>query len=254
MVEWLREIFHLLAPEICHLCKSDSSDSNRYKPFCDDCVRKMKSGSRQPCARCGSEIGEAVNSAYKCQACRNEQFSFSRVWRFGLYQGLIKETVLKCKLPKGEFLAEAAGWLIAQDLKSDSKLNHPDAIVPVPSHWTKSLIRGHNPALGIALGLAKAIRAPCRSEWLRKIRSTPSQTSLPPDKRRTVPCNAFGASIPMRNRSGIIWLVDDVLTTGTTASACAKALLKQGAGEVIAIVLARGGQPQQELQQAINFE
>lgn len=241
MVEWLRELLHLLSPEICHICLSDSSDSNGYKPFCADCVEKMKAGSRQSCSRCGAEIGEGINSAQGCEACRNERFSFSCVWRFGIYQGLIKETVLNCKLPKGEVLAEAAGWLMGQDLKSESKLNHPAAIVPVPTHWTKSLLRGHNPALGMALGLAKAIRVPCRPNWLRKTRSTPSQTSLTPEIRRTAPCNAFAASIPIRDRHGVIWLVDDVLTTGTTASFCAKALLKQGAREVVAIVLARGG-------------
>lgn len=241
MLNWFRETLHLLSPEICHICMSDSSDSNGYKPFCAECVKKMKTGSRRSCARCGAEIGEGINSDLGCEACRNEKFSFSHVWRFGIYQGLIKETVLKCKLPKSEVLAEAAGWLMGNDLKSECTLHHPDAIVPVPTHWTKSLLRGHNPALGMAMGLAKAMRVPCRSDWLWKIRSTPSQTSLTPDKRRTSPSNAFAASIPTQNRNGLIWLVDDVLTTGTTASVCAKVLLKQGAREVVAIVLARGG-------------
>lgn len=220
---------------------ADCSGSAEYSPFCQECVQKMLAGSGESCPRCGADVGKVSNAALGCPACRNERLSFSRVWRFGPYEGLIKETVLKCKLPKGEILAEAAGWLIAQALSANPSFNRPDAIVPVPTHWTKWFLRGHNPAHGIAIGLSKVFGVPCRPQWLRKIRPTPSQTSLTPTARRMAPRNAFRGFIPSCNRDATIWLVDDVLTTGATASACAKALLEKGASEVVAIVLARGG-------------
>ena len=241
MVKWLRELLDFVAPELCHGCLSESFQNTSYQPFCDDCVRKMKSGHRLSCLRCGADVGDGNKVSHGCAACRNERFSFSGTWKYGPYDGLIKELVLKCKLPKGEVLAEAVGWLMAQELRFCLTPNRPDAIVPIPSHWTKSIFRGHNPSHGMALGLARSLKIPCQPSWLRKVRSTPSQTSLAPNKRRTMPRDAFRAFIPGPNRNGIIWLVDDVLTTGTTATVCAEALLGQGAKEVVAIVLARGG-------------
>lgn len=241
MFGWLRELSHLVSPELCHGCLADTSASRKFAPFCHICIQKMRPFCRHSCPKCGADSPEALNSMTGCPACRHERFAFTKAWKLGPHEGLIREIVLKGKQARGESLAEAAGWLLAQFLNQDPSMPRPDAVVPVPVHWIKRLFRGHNAAHGLAIGLSRAMCVPCQGRWLWKTRPTPSQTSLTPSDRRTSPRGAFRAHIPPNKRGGAIWLVDDVLTTGATASACAQALLNQGAREVVAVVLARGG-------------
>ena len=109
--------------------------------------------------------------------------------------------------------------------------------MPVPSHWRRRFRRGFDHAWLLAvhacasIGIAKPVAA------LRKIRMSPPQSTLTAAERRTNLRDCFAVRAPVRGRA--IVLVDDVATTGTTLSECARTLLDAGATRVVGVVLAR---------------
>jgi len=109
----------------------------------------------------------------------------------------------------------------------------------VPSSRRSMAERGFNPAEALARPLARALRLPC-GPLLRKIRETADQAELGRDARRHNLAGAFHA----RRTRGRILLVDDVMTTGATGDACARALLEAGAAEVVVATFARAGSEQ----------
>ncbi|MBW2261754.1 MAG: ComF family protein [Deltaproteobacteria bacterium] len=115
-----------------------------------------------------------------------------------------------------------------------------DVVVPVPLHRRRLAERGFNPATVIGGRVARAIGRPLSLGVLLRVRDTPSQGGLPPAGRRLNVKGAFAAA----GRSGrvlerSVLLVDDVWTTGATARACARVLLRAGASSVTAFALAR---------------
>ena len=112
----------------------------------------------------------------------------------------------------------------------------PDLVVPVPLHVSRLRARGFNPAVALARAVAAETRAPCARAALERTRDTPSQTGLDRAARRHNVAGAFRCRRPMPET---VWLVDDVLTTGATLSACARALRGGGARRVVAVCVAR---------------
>lgn len=241
-MEWLRELLQLVAPERCHGCGNDMSALSDPEPFCAKCFESMSAANQPSCQRCGAPIKIAGHLPMEgCGACFREKLAFQYCWRFGLYDGVLRNLVLRCKRQGGDILAESVGFMMGKALSRQERISKPDALVAVPSHWTKRLARGHNPALGLARGISRFTGIACQSRWLFKKRRSPSQTSLTPPVRKKLGVDIFQARIPPAKQGCGIWLVDDVLTTGATASACVSALLKAGAREVVPVVLARGG-------------
>jgi ComF family protein len=112
-----------------------------------------------------------------------------------------------------------------------------DAIVPVPMHPRGLRERGFNQSLLLAKVISKGSRVPLVPNGLLKEKDTPPQLGLTAKERVT---NLSGAFSAVRSFSGMsVLLVDDVMTTGSTARACSKALLKAEAKSVTVLTLAR---------------
>ena len=114
----------------------------------------------------------------------------------------------------------------------------PDLIVPVPLHPRRLRSRGFNPACTLARALAREIGAPVDPVALRRIRDTPSQTGLDRSARRRNVRRAFSPRRTFEARE-CVWLVDDVVTTGSTLNECARVLSTAGAHRIVAITAAR---------------
>ncbi len=132
------------------------------------------------------------------------------------------------------------GRLLAQQIQRHPYSKPIDAIVPVPMHWLKRVTRGTNPAESIAQGVATALKVPCFNDWLYLTRQVEKQGLLPPDKRRKNMRNAMGSPAGLQLNDATVLIVDDVLTTGATASDAARALRAAGASTVFTSALARG--------------
>jgi ComF family protein len=173
-----------------------------------------------------------------CPRCRDSVFHFESVCRLAPYDGLLRELILRMKHAAGEGLAEDLGDLWAAHSAERLKRLNADVVVPVPLHWWRRLTRGYNQSETLARALAGGLGLPCEPRWLRRIRATPKQTLQTPAGRWANVRGVFAARPAVRGRT--VLLVDDILTTGGTASEAARALRAAGAARVVVAVLAHG--------------
>jgi ComF family protein len=124
-------------------------------------------------------------------------------------------------------------------------LDGADLIVPVPLHWTRLIARRFNQAALLARGLSKRTRIPFDPRLLVRTRRTRTQGDLTRSQRMRNVRGAFAVRANARSKlkGRTIVLVDDVMTTGATLEACAKALRRAGAKEVRVLALARVVRP-----------
>jgi len=131
-------------------------------------------------------------------------------------------------------------WLAAKMARTatrDLPVTEIDRIFPVPMHWLKLRLKGVNPAALLAQAVAKSLKLSCDLKLLQRTRWTPSQTRLGVRERFR---NVRG-SVQARQRGNsppAVLLVDDVLTSGATAHACALALREAGVKRVFVLTAA----------------
>ena len=123
----------------------------------------------------------------------------------------------------------------------DEVLHEVDALIPVPLHWTRLFQRRFNQSAELARAISRQKNIAVIDDALARVRATPPQVGLARDERAK---NVHGAfSIEKTARSKVkgkrIVLVDDVLTTGATANACARVLRRAGATRIDVLTLAR---------------
>jgi ComF family protein len=189
------------------------------------------------CDGCGAPFEYAF--AERCAACLARPRAFARARAAVVYDEHSRDLVLQFKHADRTDLAGLfCGWIgrAAAELLAEA-----DAVVPVPMHPARLLRRRYNQAAEIARPLARRHGLAYLPDALRRTRAGDSQAGKSASGRRRNVAGAFGA--PDRQRRRIegrrILLVDDVLTTGATAEACAKALLRAGAAGVDLATVAR---------------
>jgi competence protein ComFC len=152
------------------------------------------------------------------------------------YEGVLRKCVHSLKYHENRGLGELfARWLAALVSQAGWRV---DLVIPIPLSQQRFQARGYNQAALVAKPLAARMAAPYNPYGLRRILDTPSQVGLSAEARRMNVARAFYAeSAIVRLRS--VLLVDDVMTTGSTLSACAKALSAAGALAVFAVTVGR---------------
>jgi predicted amidophosphoribosyltransferase len=174
--------------------------------------------------------------------CRRDRFHFESVVRLGVYENELREMCLRAKRPGGEELAASLGETFWAEQGLALLSGQPDLIVPIPHHWSESLLSAPKMPETLAGVLSSRLRVRLAGSLLAKVRRTSKQTGLPSGRRRTNLRNAF--RVPRRFATQAaerrILLVDDVLTTGATADEAARALLDAGAASIRVAVVARG--------------
>jgi len=146
------------------------------------------------------------------------------------------------KHSSGEALAEMIGELWAESAESRLRALGADSVVPIPLHWRRRWWRGYNQSEALARPIAARLALPLYTSWLRRVRNTPEQKGRSAADKMENVRDAFRAcgSGPAGRT---ILLVDDVLTTGATASEAARALRRGGAKRVVVAVLTRWEAP-----------
>jgi ComF family protein len=171
----------------------------------------------------------------RCALCRLGLRGFDAVYSYGSYEGTLRELVHLFKYGGVRPLARTFGQLMGQALPRDAGF---DVIVPMPLHWFKQWQRGFNQADLLAREIGKKWNVPVRSVIRRK-KSTRPQAGLTNAKRRANMSGAFQIARGKPLQGMRVLLVDDVVTTGATASACARVLKRAGAAHVALLALAR---------------
>ena len=171
----------------------------------------------------------------RCGLCRLGLQGFDAVYSYGSYEGSLRELVHLFKYNGVRPLTATFGKFLAQALPRETSF---DVVVPMPLHWFKKWQRGFNQSDDLAREIGKKWNVPVRNVVRRK-KATRPQSGLTNAKRRANMQGAFG--MPRgRSLAGMrVLLVDDVVTTGATASACARVLKRAGAAHVALLALAR---------------
>ena len=241
--------FSVLFPSDCRICGLPLLNLSRL-PVCPDCLSRMNPVEGNICSICG----ELVFSAYadcddegllRCPVCRRVDRPFERAAAYGSYEGGLRELIHLLKYNGvrpaagvlGRMLAEA--WTGLEPGFQQRKI----LLIPVPLYKGKRRARGFNQAELTARAALNVCRSRERfqldSGILLRIRDTHSQIGLTSHQRRE---NLRGAFTVTRAEDVIgreILLVDDVYTTGTTVSECARVLRRAGASKVWVATVAR---------------
>jgi ComF family protein len=227
----------ILYPASCFACGAAVVEySDR---FCTSCRKQLTNLNSHLCPRCAATVGPYVDLENGCMTCKKESFPFERVLRFGPYEDPLREIILRIKHLPGEDLAEAIGKLWAEAFLNEFKALGVQAVVPIPLHWFKRWKRGYNQSEALARGLSAGLGIPCLPRCLRRIRHTDQQTQRGIVNRKANVRGAFIARLGPKLAKKSLLLVDDVMTSGSTAREAAKALKSAGAGKVFVAVLAR---------------
>jgi len=235
LVQFFRGVQELVFPPVCVYCRAFT---NGRDYFCESCIGALTADTHLTCPRCSSNVGIACIVETGCPRCRGDRFRFEQVIRLGPYEGLLQEVILTMKGRNGESLAECMGILWARHAETRLRELGVDMVVPVALHLRRTWQRGFNQCRALAEGIAGRLQIPLVANWLKRSRATPDQTSLTAAERRTNMRGVFRAH-PLKAAAGkSILLIDDVLTTGSTASDAARALREAGATRVCVAVLA----------------
>lgn len=151
-----------------------------------------------------------------------------------VYDGALREAIHQLKYHRRKQVGAPLGRLLAQHFPPDTSI---DGIVPVPIHARRLQERGFNQAEVLARPVAAAHQLPV-CDGLIRTRDTEQQIRLTPQQRRSNLAHAFAWSSQQKPPRRVL-LLDDVLTTGATAVACAATLIDAGSSEVHVLALAR---------------
>ena len=189
------------------------------------------------CPGCGASL-PASTPPGSCIRCRRGRKAPLRVRAALAYTWPVDRLVTGAKFHRQLHFACALGELLATAVGSATAVDdRPDLLVPGPLHRSRLIERGYNQALEIATPLAAALGLPLAPQLCTRVRHTPGQTGLSASARRR---NLRGAFAVRGTCAGMrIAIVDDVVTTGSTATALARALLAAGAARVEVWAVAR---------------
>ncbi|MCH1494895.1 MAG: double zinc ribbon domain-containing protein [Rubripirellula sp.] len=252
-------------PKRCLMCDGDAGDEKLCKP-CFSELSVSETLMTRACPRCAlpadpiSQQSAAIHDAaaaepkqestkshlvtQDCKACRQSKLEWDHAQSLWIYDGIVKEAVIRCKYTHNQSLAHHLGILLGQQLKIHSMSMRPSLVTHIPSHWTRRITRGGEATHGLAHAVAQTIGVPCKrilslrrpiakQAWLRK--STRSE-NLRNAFKPSLSWHSFGAS-NLKNQDVLV--IDDVLTTGSTANEFCRTLRSLGARSLSVAVIAR---------------
>lgn len=235
---WINIIQDYLLPPTCILCGNPGYDS---RDMCTACYTQLPRNNHC-CFQCAEILEIPITathekqlSAILCGRCLSKKPAFDRTYAPFIHQGEIRHLISNLKFGANYKNARLLGLLLAEHLELTAE--RPDLILPVPLHKTRYQSRGFNQAIEIARTVGQKLQIPLDLTSCKRHKDTPHQTQLSAKKRRKNLKQAFSMTQSIEVKH--IAILDDVMTTGSTAHELA-ALLKQfGINKVDVWVCAR---------------
>ena len=222
-----RRALDLLLPPSCAGC----SQGGHF--ICQACESSLPALERPYCSLCARPGQPRV-----CERCAASSPAFDGVSAPYLFEGAARQMVHGLKYDNLRASAPELGRLLAEYVSANPVPGN--VLVPVPLHRRRERERGYNQSELLAREPSKRTGVPVDCGMVRRIRNTPPQASIQNYEERTGNiAHAFECPSELNGES--IVLIDDVVTTGSTMSACAAALKAAGAGSVWGLALARQG-------------
>jgi ComF family protein len=211
--------------------------------LCAACWGKLAFISHPFCDQCAFPFDYDIDDEMRCGACITAPPLYRKARAALIYDDASKPLILKFKHGDGTYLTPAFTDLM---LPAGAELiESADYLMPVPLHWQRLIRRRYNQAALLTQGLANKTKKPALLNALKRTRNTPSQGHLTHKERSQNVKNAFTLKSKYKRllQGKHVILIDDVMTSGSTLHACAKALLKQGVATVDVLTLARVASP-----------
>ena len=243
----VRSLFSVLFPSDCNICGRPLLNVSRL-PVCPVCLADIHPVNGRVCSICG----ERVLSSYsemdddglrRCPVCRRVDRPFERAVAYGSYEGALRELIHLLKYSGVRPAAMVLGRMLAESVSELAPAFEQETVlvIPVPLFKAKRRQREFNQAELIARAALQRLGARFRlaPDILRRTRDTHSQIGLTSHQRRENLRGAFAVARAQEVTGREVLLVDDVYTTGTTTTECARVLRKAGASKVWVATVAR---------------
>jgi competence protein ComFC len=246
---WLSEtgdaLVSVFFPAGCRLCEHILLRASAV-PICEECLGSFAALRAAGCERCGQPLatwslsasGEAGSAkGLLCPECQGRTYGFDRARSYALYKGSIVRALMLLKFERVEPLGRWFAERLAEVARREAI--GVDVVVPVPLHRQRERERGYNQADLIARPLARRLGLPYRAVLLTRTKPRPDKHILSLEERWESVRGAFATRQGSKVDNLRVLLVDDVMTTGATLDAAARALREAGAKSVIGLTVAR---------------
>ena len=231
----LTAVLDIVLPNHCLACEEALTGEHFLCDFCRDQLSFIE-GSR--CEECGKPVGEYSAREQRCAECKRHPLQFSQASAPLRYSTVTRDLLLKLKFERKPLIASYFAVFLAEHFARLYWLAKVDLIVPAPMHWFKHVARSYNQAALLASNMASQFGVPV-SNSLKKTRHTQPQVRLARSDRLKNIAGSIEVKKPDAVKDKTVLLVDDVMTTGTTCSECARVLYEAGAEEVFVLTVAR---------------
>ncbi len=216
-----------IIPPSCLIC---GSGEEVRSGICAVCRGKIRSLPEPWCDICGKPLGRPG----VCIECLSKRPEFDKMISYACFEGLMRDIIHAFKYRKQTIFKRFLGELVSEGLAGADV--DVDLVTSVPLHWTRLFSRGFNQSTLIAKEVSHSLGIDLNCSILKKTRRTRIQVGLREKERKANLRGAFAAS-GVKGKSVIV--IDDVITTGTTANEVARALKGAGAAYVIFAGVAR---------------
>lgn len=225
----------LILPPRCPACRDIVAEAGR---FCGACWRELSFITAPQCSRCGLPFDLDAGAEALCGACAQDEPPYDKARAALAYEGAAVPVLLGFKHAGRTHLASVMAGQMVRLAGGSNGDRSADLIVPVPLDPARLRKRGYNQAGLLGRALSRVTGIPQTVDAMRRVKPTASTAGLSRSARFRAAAGAFQAA---RNKveGARVLLIDDVMTTGATAEAAARALRKAGAREVGVLTYAR---------------
>ncbi len=219
----------------CVLCGDDLPEVRKIE-MCENCAKKLELITEDKCCKhCGSPI---LGEAKYCFNCKDNSRAFDLSRSVFVYEGEVEKLIAGLKFNNKPYLSRTLGRYLSKLYKELGW--SVDLVVPVPMTESRKKWRGYNQAELLATEFCEETGLVLNTQVLRKVRDTDEQKELSFTERQKNIIDAFRVSDKYFVKNKKILLIDDVMTTGATANACAIALKQAHASQVYVLSIAHG--------------
>ena len=229
----------LLFSQQCLACLGELPEHHAGVALCDECLDDIPPVDWPVCRRCSARVPEYPGNVATCPRCEADKLRFDATFSLGHYEGLLKELILRMKTDQSEQLGQIFARLLCERYGEQLRELQADAIVPVPASTWNQIVRRTNAPTVIARALGRELGIPALSRFLQRASHLGPQHELSRAGRFRNVRGGYRVRKGYQLASPHIVLVDDVMTTGATASEAARILKRSGVARVTVIVVAR---------------